>query len=143
MLDPRLVVEAYFDAYNRHDAGAMAGFYSEWGDFSAPGGLTMRGRDEAAVYARAWLEAFPDLEVTVRRYLVSGQSVVAEGTMRGTHRGTLRLPGVALPPSGRRLEGEFMVVYEVEGAELISGHLYYDRGRLMQQLGQMPESRIA
>jgi hypothetical protein len=53
MNDPRSLVERFYAAFNAHDTDAMARLYGEWGDFAAPGGMTMQGRDRAAEYDRA------------------------------------------------------------------------------------------
>jgi predicted ester cyclase len=140
--DPKRVVEAFFDAYNAHDVELMASYYSEWGDFVAPGGLTMRGRDLASRYNAGWLAAFPDFRVTPHRYTNAGNIVAVEASMEGTHLGALRVASLDVAPTGRRISGQFTVIYEVQEGEIISGHLYFDRARLLAQLGQMPQISV-
>jgi predicted ester cyclase len=134
-LEPRDVVERFYSAYNAHDTDAMARCYSEWGDFVAPGELTMRGRDQASAFDRRWVGAFPDLHIELRTVMESGQWVVVEGTASGTHAGPLRFFGWDVAPTGRRVVADFAVIYHVEGEEIVSAHLRYDRLSLMRQLG--------
>ena len=98
MADPRSVIEQVTAAINGHDA-------EPWLELFAPDCrcVTATGRNvDVEGLMRVLgntLRAFPDLEVTVQRWIVDGDVVVTEELMEGTHDG----PFAALAPTGRRV----------------------------------------
>ena len=79
--------------------------------------------------------AFPDLEVSVRDQFGEGDAVVTEHTMRGTHRGGF----MGVPPTRRRLDLSGVSIARVAGGRVAEAWFEWDRRRLLEQLGVMPE----
>lgn len=124
-------------AFNEQDLEAKVAISSPELEFVVPG-ATMHGPDEAAVFARALWEAFPDGRITTVRQAANGPWVAVEGTFTGTHDGTLHSPAGAIPASGRHVEFECVVAYEVVSERIVSKHFYFDRLALLTQIEAIP-----
>ncbi len=140
MSGPKELIERGLEAWRARDAEAFAASYSEDAVLTAPGGVELRGRDGARAFMGMWNEAFPDNEIAIACEHDAGSVVVQEGTFSGTHTGTLMTPdGEAIPATGRSIKAPYVDVFEVEGDQIVSERLYFDRVELLTQLGLMPE----
>lgn len=137
MGEPADVVRSKNDSLNAHDAKELMRHYGPEVEVEAPG-ATLRGPDQVVVFFSAFWEAFPDLQVTATKELEQGPFVADEGTIGGTHLGTLRTPAGDIPPTGRRADLAYSVFYEVQGGLIVSAHLHFDRLTLLEQLGLAP-----
>jgi predicted ester cyclase len=124
-------------AFNDQDLDAKVAISSPDLEFVVPG-ATMHGLDEAAVFARALWQAFPDGEITKVKQAANGPWVAVEGTFTGTHDGTLHTPSGAIPASGRHVEFECVLAYEVVAERIVSKHFYFDRLELLTQIEAVP-----
>jgi predicted ester cyclase len=124
-------------AFNDQDLEAKVAISSPELKFVVPG-ATMRGLDEAAVFARALWEAFPDGRITMAKHAANGPWVAVEGTFSGTHDGTLHSPSGAIPASGRHVEFDCILAYEVASERIVSKHFYFDRLELLTQIEAIP-----
>ena len=83
------VLQAFADAWNRHDADALMSFMTEDCVFEASGGSEICGtryvgRDAVrAAYAEVW-STFPDAHWDNARHFVKGERGVSEWTFTGT-----------------------------------------------------------
>ena len=78
------------------------------------------------------MNALPDLEIKVQRRHVTGDSIVLEVIICGTHLGVWR----GLPATGRRVEFPLCGVYSFDAENRLAGErIYYDRGTVLRQLG--------
>ncbi|MBS1794085.1 MAG: ester cyclase [Acidobacteria bacterium] len=96
-----------------------------------PEGQVMRGTADFKQFHRAFLAAFPDLEVTVEDVVSDGRKFVARCTVRGTHTGE----GLPIAPTGRRIEftGIGMCIYE--DGKFVEVWNEYDFMKMYSQLG--------
>jgi uncharacterized protein (TIGR02246 family) len=91
---PQAVVQAMFDAFNRHDAAAMAELYAEdaaltSSDFCAP----RVGREEVRRTYRALFAEFPDIHDEVEQMIVQGDRVAVRFVARsGQAKAPMTLP---------------------------------------------------
>ena len=91
---PESVVRAMFDAFNRHDAEAMARLYAAdarlvSSDFCGP----RTGRAEVARTYRELFAAFPDIRDDIEQVVVQGSQVAVRFVARSRAGGTpLHLP---------------------------------------------------
>jgi steroid delta-isomerase-like uncharacterized protein len=129
----------FIEAFNAHDEARISELYGENVVFEGPGDVRIEDRDGAIQYALAWVNAFPDVRLSVHNELVAGDWIVQEATFEGTHEGTLSSPGGDIPATHRRLNGRFVQILKVEDGGLSDVRLYYDQVQLMTQLGLMPE----
>lgn len=94
------------------------------------------GREAVRSFYEQLLRAVPDLHIEVRKEHASGDAVIVECVIRGTHEGRWR----DLPPTGRRLEFPLCGVYTFSGDGKLAGErIYYDRGTILRQLGVFRE----
>jgi predicted ester cyclase len=76
--------------------------------------------------------ALPDLAIDIKHRHVSGDAIVLEVVISGTHGGAWR----GLPATARRLEFPLCAVYTFDAADRLAGErIYYDRGTVLRQLG--------
>jgi ketosteroid isomerase-like protein len=81
MMDQNLthlqVARAYWDAEERRDLDAVMGYYHDDASLVVPG-ATLRGKAEIRTYYEPGLEAFPGLEVRIKRDIVNGEWALFE-----------------------------------------------------------------
>jgi steroid delta-isomerase-like uncharacterized protein len=138
MTDAAAAARRHDDAFNAHDANAR--MTSETPDIESilPGGITLRGPQEVVSFLAIFWEALPDAKVTSEREVVTGDTVVIEGTLTGTHTGTFRGPAGDIPASGNAITLRYASVKRVRDGKVASEHLYFDQLEFLQQLGALP-----
>ncbi|HEV2712559.1 MAG TPA: nuclear transport factor 2 family protein [Gaiellaceae bacterium] len=127
------------DAFNAHDLDARLAANSDDAEFVMPGGIKLRGREQADVL-RAFWEALPDVTLTWETHVESGSMVAGEGLLAGTHTGPLRTPQGEIPATGRGVKLPYAFVRRVEGGKIASEHLYFDQMDFLGQLGALPQA---
>ena len=132
------IIERGNDAFNRHDVNALMQLYGDNAEFRGPGGMVARGHDEIRRFTEGWIQGFPDAKITSHNRIISGNTVVEEGVFTGTHTGIVPTPMGDIPPTGKKVEGEFVDVFELENGKIVSDRLTFDRMQLMEQLGLVP-----
>ena len=137
MADVIELASRHDDAFNFHDAEVRAAIESPDIEVVMPGGMTLRGHDQAMQVVRAFWEALPDGKITSDNRFAAGDVVVAEGTLAGTHSGTFRTPQGEIPRTGNPVSLRYASVKRFEDDRLVSEHLYFDQLEFLQQLGAM------
>lgn len=130
MSDSLDVAQQYFDAWNAHDAGAIANVFSENGEYHDPN-VNIRGRD-INNYAQPLWEAFPDLSFDLISKADCGNgTIAAQWRMKGTNTG----PYLGLPPTGKKvlLSGADFIKISGDKIESVTG--YFDSKPVPEQLG--------
>jgi steroid delta-isomerase-like uncharacterized protein len=98
-------------------------------DPDLPGGA--RGPEGIKRIVETFVDAFPDLQVTLEDEFSSGEKVVTRWTSKGTHQGEL----MGIAPTGRRIEVAAVGIWRVSEGEIAEAWLVYDALGMMQQLG--------
>jgi steroid delta-isomerase-like uncharacterized protein len=98
-------------------------------DPDLPGGA--RGPEGIKRVVETFVDAFPDLQVTLDDELSSGEKVVTRWTSRGTHQGEL----MGIAPTGRRIEVTAVGIWRVADGKISEAWLVFDALGMMQQLG--------
>jgi predicted ester cyclase len=83
--------------------------------------------------------AFPDLHYRIVRTLSSGDSLVVECVLSGTHQGEF----VGVPPTNRRIEVPAAFCLDVMGGKLTDCRSYFDGISLLEQIGGLPSPAAA
>ncbi|WP_448662177.1 nuclear transport factor 2 family protein [Sphingomonas sp. CJ20] len=110
---PRDTVLAMFDAFNRHDAVALARLYAPDARLSSPDYCTPRtGADVARSYG-ALFAAFPDIHDSVETMVVEGDTVAVRFTA------TSRTGGLSLP---------VQAMLRVRDGRIVSDDAVFDAG---------------
>ncbi len=130
-MDNLAVAHRYFEAWNAHDADAIAATFAAGGTYSDPNVSGLDGPATGA-YAAGLVASFPDLHFELlSAALTSDDHVAAQWVMRATNSGSF----AGLPPTGREiaLAGADFIRCGPEGIEAVEG--YFDSGALPRQLG--------
>ena len=96
----------------------------------------IRGYEQAKQFVSTFLEAFPDISISVEDVLGEGDQVVSRYTIRGTHQGETEEFG---PPTGRQMELEGITIHRFEDGKIVEEWERYDNLSALQQLGIAPE----
>ena len=133
----RDIAERAYAAMAAHDVAALT-------DLCAPScemveaGMRFRGPEEIGPYLQAYITAFPDMGIEVRRMLEDGESIAAEVRFFGTQTGPMAMPQGELTPSGRRMDLETADFITTRDGKISSWRVYLDMMEFMQQLGLVP-----
>jgi hypothetical protein len=105
----------------------MAACYEETASLTINGGTPSTGRVELAATAKSYMDAFPDLAVSVDQVLVAGDSAFWAWTLTGTNAG----PG----GTGHRVRVSGIEVWTIGASGLASNSIgYYDAATYERQL---------
>ena len=95
----------------------------------------IHGSEEAKQFVGTFLEAFPDLQVTVEDEIAQGDKVVTRWTISGTHQGEL----MGIAPTEKQIELKGITIHRFEGDRIAEEWERYDNLGMMQQLGVIPD----
>jgi predicted ester cyclase len=143
MADLRKIAESAIEAYNRGDLDGFVAQIDDNNESRAPGGITLHGKQATREYQKGWMTAFPDAKIVARQLVVDGSVTVLHASFVGTHTGVLKSPAGDIPPTGKRLEGEFIAISEYRDDKVVRGVLLFDRLDLLEQLGIVPAATAA
>ena len=104
--------------------------------YRAPGVGVVQGRlalKELVTYFRT---VFPDLKNTIEDQVVSGNKVATRGITRGTHKATMG----NIPPTGRSVALDWIMISEFEGQAIREDYEIWDGLVLLQELGAYPKT---
>jgi steroid delta-isomerase-like uncharacterized protein len=96
----------------------------------------IRGYEQAKQFVSTFLDAFPDINITVEDAIAEGDKVATRYTIRGTHQGQTDAFG---PPTERQVELEGIIIHRFEGGKIVEEWERYDNLSILQQLGLAPE----
>ena len=134
--DLREFIDRYNQAWNDHDVDAIIGMHTSDSVFEnhTTGDLNV-GRDAIGNAIRGIFTVFPDLRFETRRAYIRDNLVVQEWTARGTHLGKMNRAGLAVEPTGKRVEYRGMDVIPIEDGLVARKDVYSDGVTLLRQLG--------
>ncbi len=142
-IEAKDVVEKGIKAFNAHDLEGVARTGAPDLEYTAPGGVQLKGAQAVKEYNKNFLTAFPDAKIEAKNTIAQGSSVVVEGVFTGTHAGTLKTPMGDVPATGRKVRGEFVQVFEIDRGLVKKNTLVFDQVELMTQLGMAPTATQA
>jgi steroid delta-isomerase-like uncharacterized protein len=92
------------------------------------------GPEEVARRYRGLWATFPDLKVQMRRIVsVQQDTAVSEHTLSGTHLGSL----FGVPGTGKHVEVETAVVWDVVDGRIRGETVYFDVATMLRQIGNL------
>jgi steroid delta-isomerase-like uncharacterized protein len=129
----KAVVQRYFDEIqNAHSLDGIDSIFAE--DFvdhmASSGGLYLGGMDGLKRGYATFLNAFPDVHVTVEDMIAEGDKVVANKTVAVTHRGT----HLGIPPTGNRFQYQNVGIYRIKNGKIAEDWGLHDENSLKRQL---------
>jgi len=135
----RDLLDRYVERYNAGDLDAVIDLYAEDAVQNMPDG-TFTGRGAIRERLAQELNAFTDINHTVRSFVEQGEAFCDEWTFEGTHSGPLLLPdGSELAPTGQRVQIAGMELCLMRNGKLVLNTLYYDNMAVAVQLGIVPQ----
>jgi predicted ester cyclase len=135
------VARLYDDAFNTKDAERRIASLTVNAELVLPGAMTVSGPEQITALAQSFWEALPDAKITSDHQVASGDEVVTEGRLIGTHTGTFRSPQREIPASGNRVELPYVSLKWIRDGKLAVEHLYFDQLTLLQQIGALPAAQ--
>jgi len=90
-------------------------------------------------YCRATRQAFPNIRFRVDAVVESGEQIAARVTMTGTHKGE----GLGIPPTGRKVRIQGMVMARIRGGIIEEGWNSFDLLGFYEQLGLVERPKVA
>ncbi len=136
-MNARETTQRLLDAWNNRDWDTVrSALHAEY-IYTGPDGQQARGIEDGLT--AAWKDhavGFPDGRLEVKALYGDGDVVVAEFTLRGTHKGTWA--GIA--PTGKTVEADLCNVMEFRDGKLFRERDYLDTLGVFVQLGivEMP-----
>jgi ketosteroid isomerase-like protein len=131
----QLVRKAYQIAEDKDMAGWSAAFTVD-GTFTDESiGVTWTGPDELPEQVENYARAFPDMHRELYQVYVSGNIVVVQLALQGTHLGPLHLPAGTLPPTGKRMDAPCCDVFELIDGKIKRFDCYPEGTIILTQLG--------
>lgn len=126
-MTPEDVYRGYIDGENQRDRAAMEQFLHPEMAVTVNGRPQLADRAADAEATERLLTSYPDYRRSIERVIVSGSTVVAEWSMRGTP-----APGIDLA----ELAVHGCTIAEVHDGRIVSAHLYMKSDVIDQLLGE-------
>jgi ketosteroid isomerase-like protein len=131
----QIVRNAYQIAEDKDMAAWSAAFTID-GTFTDESiGVTWTGPDELPEQVENYARAFPDMHRELYQVYVSGNVVVVQLALQGTHLGPLHLPAGTLAPTGKRMDAPCCDVFELAGEKIKRFDCYPEGSVILTQLG--------
>jgi steroid delta-isomerase-like uncharacterized protein len=133
------VVTKGYEAANRGDLDGLMDLLTPDIEFWDVGQPPVHGTADVRAALSRVLVAFPDLKLTVRNLIESGDWVAVETTSTGTNLGPTHDPaGNEIPATGKRVSMEDCSVIRFRDGKLASYRAYGNMLALLAQLGLVP-----
>jgi steroid delta-isomerase-like uncharacterized protein len=106
---------------------------ADYVDHTLPPGVPA-GREGARAFIGTYLNAFPDVKLTIEDMITEGDKVVTRWTATGTHTGEL----MGIPATGKRITVTGLDITRFSGGKSVEFWGQFDQMGMMQQLGVIP-----
>jgi steroid delta-isomerase-like uncharacterized protein len=127
--------KAYQVAENQDIAGWVNCFTDD-GTFTDESiGVTYRGAQELGRTVEIYARAFPDMHRDLHAFYVTGDTVVVELALQGTHKGPLELPAETFAATGKRMNAPCCDVFQLRNGKIQSFNCYPSGTVIQKQLG--------
>jgi ketosteroid isomerase-like protein len=87
-------------------------------------GVTYRGPKELARALELYAKAFPDLHRELHHVHETGDTVIVELSLQGTHKGPLDLPTGVIPATNTKIDARCCDVFRLSNGRVQSFHCY-------------------
>jgi hypothetical protein len=129
------IIRNLYKAAEVQDVPAFINFFADGGYFyDVSAGQKYYGQDigkTVDIYARA----FPDMHRELYDLYVSGDRIIVELSLNGTHKGPLVLPAGTIPPTDNEIHAPCCDVFQLANGKVKSFHCYTAATILLGQLG--------
>ena len=114
-----------------HDVNVIAADFTEDGVVESPSLGTQRGRQAIAQGYARWFTAFADLQLSIESVVAEGNQAAVISRLTGTHQGEF----MGLPPTGKRIEFQFVSLQQFENDKIAHERRIYDFSGFLIKLG--------
>ncbi|HUP86111.1 MAG TPA: ester cyclase [Acidimicrobiales bacterium] len=128
-MGPREVMEQLHETINAHDGRRGALLFDPSARIVTAAGRVVSLAGLGQILADT-LIAFPDLEMRVERWIESGDVIVTEEIIEGTHDGVF----AGMSPTGRRVRLPICHVTRVVDGKIVERVAYHDTAGILRQL---------
>lgn len=138
--DPLAAMRAWIDAVNRRDRARCQGAWhgdATWSNRAS--GLTWNGPEEITAQLWNWLDACPDLHISITDAFSNDSRGLVEVAWRGTHSREIASRGGTIAPTGRRLAWNTGYLVGTRDGRITSITDYYDALSLLPYPSSFPE----
>jgi steroid delta-isomerase-like uncharacterized protein len=129
MADARSVIEQVVASINNHESESWLTLFAADCRCVTATGRNVDVEGLQRVLGNT-LRAFPDLQLSVQRWVVDGDVVVTEEVMEGTHEGSF----AGLAPTGRQVTIPLVHVSRVVDGRVVERIGYHDTAAIIRQL---------
>jgi ketosteroid isomerase-like protein len=130
-----MVRMAYRTAEER-DISGFVGCFTEDGTFTDESiEVTYVGPNELGRTVEIYGAAFPDMHRELYQFYATGDIVVVQLALQGTHLGPLELPRGIIPPTGKRMNAPCCDVFELTNGKIKRFDCYPSGTVVLTQLG--------
>jgi len=135
----RAIHQEFCTALNAHDVNQLMTFYADDAvlDF-VPVPPPVSGKGAIREWFESLFRAFPDFQGAHGLVLVSGNILIHEHVVSGTHLGDW----MGIPATGKKAQVRHIDIFEFEGGKIKRDLIYQDNLGLLMQLGVMPASDL-
>lgn len=131
MMNPREIAAAWLDAWNSHDAVALAELYAEDAvNIQVAFGEPLCGREALLKDFQTFFEAFPDSFTNPENIFVDGEWAIIEWSGGGTFTGALG----DIPPNGKSFNLQGCGFLHIVGGKIKFQRGYFDKYTWFSQL---------
>ena len=102
--------------------------------YDVAGGKKYYGKD-IGLTVDVYATAFPDMHRELEQMYFSGDVVIVELSLNGTHEGALPFPPGAIPPTHKEIHAPCCDVFHLKDGKVVSFHCYVAVPILLSQLG--------
>ena len=135
MTDNERIIRNLYEVAEVQDAATFTALFADDGYFyDVSAGQKYYG-DDIGKTVTIYATAFPDMHRALGKFTVSGDTVVVELSLNGTHKGPLALPAGTIPPTGKEMHTPCCDVFVVRDSKVASFHCYTAATILLGQLG--------
>ncbi|UQA57884.1 nuclear transport factor 2 family protein [Polyangium aurulentum] len=129
------VIRGLYQVAEVQDAEKFVSLFTDDGVFyDVSAGVKYRGKDIGKT-VEIYATAFPDMHRELYDLHVSGDVVVVELSLNGTHKGPLKLPAGTIPPTGKQIHAPCCDVFRLKDGKVQSFNCYTAATILLGQLG--------
>ena len=135
MTDNERIIRTLYEVAEVQDAAAFTALFTDDGYFyDVSAGQKYYGQDIGKT-VNIYATAFPDMHRALGKFTESGDTIVVELSLNGTHKGPLALPAGTIPPTGNEIHTPCCDVFVIRDGKVASFHCYTAATILLGQLG--------
>ncbi len=131
MNDSKSIMQQYVDSISGHNIERVRQLLHPKYSYIGSDGKKQEGIQAGIDITAMYLNAFPDLRLSIKNIYTAGDVVVTEFVARGTHRGNL----MDIQPTNKKIEVSICDVVEVRDGKIFAEREYFDAANMLQQLG--------